>query len=225
MCNSAKAGVTFFFPFLHSQSAFETCVTLCQLCSQGYTAVKFVFMLKSSHWLPTVSYANWMFWCSDLDLLKNNARTVALACLPSPPWFNIHKPIWQRNVISAEKGARVCFVFCLQDPSLISLQYFPPHTRCLSFFSSPICYLQTVALHMHALVRIVRLFRSTIALGFGSGTKGFILVVQICFTRRGFISNSLSASQGRTWWHVLGFQSLLKYPAPLQATKPIILQF
>lgn len=73
--------------------------------------------------------------------------------------------------------------------------------------SSPICYLQTVALHMHVLVRTVRLFGSAVASRSGSGTKGSILVPLI------LISNSWSWSQGTTRRHVLGFQSLLKYPA------------
>lgn len=116
------------------------------------------------------------------------------------------------------------FVCCLQERSLILFQHFPPHTLWLL---SHMCALHTVALHMHSLVRIVCLFYCTIALGFGSRTKGFILVVQIYFTRS-FISNSLSRSQGKTWWHVLDFQSPFKYPVSglgLCTTRPIILQF
>lgn len=116
------------------------------------------------------------------------------------------------------------FVCCLQERSLILFQHFPPHTLWLL---SHMFALHTVALRMHSLVRTVCLFYCTIALGFGSRTKGFILVVQIYFTRS-FISNSSSSSQGKTWWHVLGFQSPFKYPVSvlgLCTRRPSILQF
>lgn len=202
-----------FLPLPPSQSAFETRVTWCSLFFRRCTALTFALTLNESNWLRTEPTE--CFGCSNLRLFKKHFSDCRPG-LPEPPRLTFTNPS-EGGMRSVPREGLCCFVFCLQDRSLIALQYFPPHTRSASPpqpptphpHLPPICYLQTVALRMHALVRIVRLFRSTIALGFGSRTERFYpgWAAQLRFPRS-FISNSLSASQGETWWHVLGFQSL-----------------
>lgn len=109
--------------------------------------------------------------------------------------------------------------YCLRQSSFICSSMFNL-TKC-GFY--PLCDLKTDALHMVSpLVRIVCLFfcRPTFASDSGGFTKGFILVIQLCFTCS-FISNALRSSKGENLmtcpWFSISFQisSLISFVHPV----------